>query len=201
MTTYECSSCGAAIEIKNRFSKVVVCQYCGTHHRVTVEGLDPSGKHPKLAEFPSIFKVGSRGTILGKPFTANGRIRYKYSGGFFDEWFLDYDGEPAWFAEDEGAYTLYTEQIEAVDVPENIDSVRAGQNLMIGDKKVMIKEKGKAVIEGGEGELSYSVEPGTQVIYIDAVWNGKKASIEYTEDELEFFIGRPVLKKDIAVEG
>ncbi|HPA73790.1 MAG TPA: DUF4178 domain-containing protein [Spirochaetota bacterium] len=201
MSAYTCTSCGAPIEVKNRFSKVIVCAYCNTHLRVKVDGLDPTGKHPKLAEFPSIFKVGSTGTILGKPFTANGRLRYKYSGGYFDEWFLDYDGAPAWFAEDEGTFTLFTELVEAVDIPENIDSLKAGANIMIGDRKVMIKEKGSAVIEGGEGELMHYTEPGTQVNYIDGIWDGKKTSIEFSEDELELFIGRVLLKRDIVVQG
>jgi hypothetical protein len=166
-----------------------------------VDGLDPTGKHPKLAEFPSIFTVGCRGTILGKPFIAHGRLRYKYSGGFFDEWFLDYDGEPAWFAEDEGTFTLFTELIEAVEVPADISALRAGQNIMLGERRVMIKEKGSATIEGGEGELMHYVEPGTPVTYIDGVWDGKKTSIEFTDDELELFIGRVLLKRDIAVEG
>ncbi|HNR89585.1 MAG TPA: DUF4178 domain-containing protein [Spirochaetota bacterium] len=201
MAAYTCTSCGAPIEVKNRFSKVVVCDYCGTHHKVTVDGLDPTGKHPKLADFPSLFQVGSRGTILGKPFTAQGRLRYKYDGGYFDEWFIEYDGEPAWFAEDEGTFTLFTELIEAIDIPLDMSSLRAGQNIMIGDKKVMIKEKGSAVIEGGEGELFHYTEPGTKVTYIDGVWNGKKTSIEFDEDEIELFIGRPLLKRDIVVEG
>ncbi|HQP49641.1 MAG TPA: DUF4178 domain-containing protein [Spirochaetota bacterium] len=201
MTSYNCTSCGAPIEVKNRFSKVIVCPYCDTHHKVNVDGLDPSGKHPKLAEFPSIFHVGCRGTILGKPFSALGRLRYKYSGGFFDEWFVDYDGEPAWFAEDEGTFTLFTEMIEAVDLPENIDALKPGQNILVGDKKVMIKEKGAATIEGGEGELMHYIEPGTPVKYIDGIWSGKKTSIEFSEDELELFIGQPLMKRDIVVEG
>jgi len=201
MPSYKCPSCGAPIEVKNRFSKVIVCSYCGTHHKVRVDGLDPSGKHPALAEFPSIFSTGCRGSILGKPFSVNGRLRYKYDGGFYDEWSVDYDGEPAWISEDEGTYTLFTELIEAAEIPENIDSVRAGQNIMIGDKKVMIKEKGRAVMEGGEGELLHYIAPGTPVVYIDAVWSGKKASIEYSEDEIELFIGRPLLKRDIVIEG
>lgn len=200
MQSYTCSSCGAPIEVKNRFSRVIVCPYCNTHHRVSVEGLDPSGKFPKLAEFPSIFKVGSRGTILGKPFAALGRMRYSYGGGHFDEWFLDYDGGTAWFAEDEGTYTLFTELVEAVEIPENIHALKAGANIMIGERRVMIKEKGEAVIEGGEGELFHYVEPGTKVYYIDGIWEGKKTSIEYTDDEIELFIGRMLLRRDIVVE-
>ncbi len=200
MQSYTCTSCGAPIEVKNRFSKVIICPYCDTHHKVTVEGLDPSGKHPKLAEFPSIFKVGSRGLILGKPFVALGRMRYSYEGGHFDEWFLEYDGGTAWFAEDEGTFTLFTELIEAVEVPENINSLKAGANIMIGDRRVMVKEKGMATIEGGEGELYHYIEPGAEVHYIDGIWEGRKTSIEYTDDEIELFIGRVLLRRDIVVD-
>lgn len=199
MSSMNCASCGAPVEIKNRFSKVFVCDYCGTHLRVKDGGFDIAGKFPKLADFPSVFRVGSKGTILGKPFTALGRMRYKYQGGFFDEWFIDLDGEKAWFTEDEGTFTLYTDIYESVDIPD-INSIRPGQNIMVGDKKVMVKEKGKAVVDGGEGELFFYVEPGSEVIYLDAVAEGKKVSVEYTENEVEMFAGRPLLKRDIIVD-
>ncbi|NLV68953.1 MAG: DUF4178 domain-containing protein [Spirochaetes bacterium] len=198
MTSMNCVSCGASLEIKNRFSKVFVCEYCGTHLRVKDGGFDIAGKHPKLADFPSIFNVGSTGTILGKPFTALGRMRYKYSNGHYDEWFIDFDGEKAWFTEDEGTFTLYTDLYEAVDI-QDINTIRPGQNIMVGDKKVMVKEKGNAVVEGGEGELFFYVEPGSDVVYIDAIAEGKKISVEYTETEVEMFAGRPLLKRDILV--
>jgi hypothetical protein len=200
MPSLQCTSCGAPVEIRNRFSKVFVCAYCGTHLRVTDSGLDITGKHPKLAEFPSILSVGCRGTILGKPFTALGRMRYDYGGGHFDEWFLDHDGATAWLSEDEGTFALYTEMEEAEKFPD-VASVRAGQTVTVDGRKVMIKEKGKARIAGGEGELSFYVEPGTEVVYIDGISEGKKISIECTEDEIELFTGRVVLKKDITVEG
>jgi hypothetical protein len=200
MSTYNCSSCGAPITITNRFSKVIICPYCGTHHRVRIDGLDPSGKHPALAEYPSILTVGCKGTILGNTFVAHGRLRYRYKGGFYDEWFLDYGGEPAWFTEDEGSYTLYTEMVDGVELPDDIDSLRAGQNIKLGDRKIMIKERGVATIEGGEGELFHYFEPGTTVTYIDGIWQKRKTSIEFSEDEIEFFIGQPVLKRDIVIE-
>jgi len=199
MSSMNCASCGAPVEIKNRFSKVFVCSYCGSHLKVSDSGLDIAGKYPRLAEFPSIFKVGSKGTILGKSFSALGRMRYKYQGGYYDEWFIDLDGEKAWFTEDEGTFTLYTDLFEAVDIPD-VNIIKAGQNIMVGDKKVMVKEKGHAVVEGGEGELYFYVEPGTEVVYLDAVSEGKKVSVEYTENEVEMFAGRPLLKRDIVIE-
>lgn len=198
---YSCSSCGAPIEIKNRFSKVAVCSYCGTNFRISVEGLDPSGKYPKLAEFPSLLSVGAAGTVSGKKFSVSGRVRYKYDGGFYDEWFVDYDGEPAWITEDEGMFTIYTDLLESADVTESFDSIRAGQNIMVGEKKVMVKEKGRATVEGGEGELFYEATPGDEICYLDAIAEGKRVSIEFSDDEVELFTGRPLMKRDIVLQG
>jgi len=198
MSVTNCTSCGAAITIKNRFSKILVCEYCGTHHRIKDGGINIIGKFAKLADYPSLLKPGSTGTILGAPFTALGRIRYNYGGGFFEEWFIDLDGDKGWLTDDEGSFSLYNDLYEAVDIPD-IDQVKAGQNIMVGDKRVMIKEKGKAVVEGAEGELYFYVEPGSEITYFDAVSEGRKISIEITENEVEVFSGRPVLKRDIVV--
>lgn len=178
----------------------MVCGYCGTHLRITDSGLDISGKYPKLAEYPSIFSVGSSGTILGKPFRALGRMRYACKGAHYDEWFLEYDGGTAWFAEDDGTYAIYFEMLEAADLPDP-EKIKAGQNMIVGGKKVMIKEKGIAEIESGEGELYYYQEPGTRVTFLDGISEGKKVSIEMTDDEVEIFTGRPLLRRDIEIAG
>lgn len=198
MPAMQCTSCGAPLEVKNRFTKVLVCSYCGTHLAVGDSGLTIAGTHAKLADFPSIFSVGSRGTILGKPFTALGRMRYQYSGGHFDEWFLEYDGGQAWFTEDDGTFSIYFESEEAVEYPD-ITAVRPGQNVKLGTRTIMVKEKGSATVQGAEGELSYYVEPGTKVTYMDGIADGKKISIEATDEEIELFIGRPLLSRDIVV--
>ena len=200
MASLNCTSCGAPVEIVNRFSKVVVCGYCGSHLRVLDDGLELAGKFPKLASFPSIFSVGSGGTILGKPFRALGRLRYASAGAHFDEWFLDYDGGAAWFSEDDGTYTIYFDMLEAVDIPDPA-GIRAGQNIVVAGKKVMIKEKGVATVESGEGELFYYQEPGAKITFLDGVAEGKKVSIEISENEVEVFTGRPLLRRDIVISG
>jgi len=68
MSSMNCASCGAPVEIKNRFSKVFVCNYCGTHLKVSESGLDIAGKYPKLAEFPSIFRSGQEVLFWGNHF-------------------------------------------------------------------------------------------------------------------------------------
>ncbi len=199
METKSCNSCGAPVEIVNRFSKVLVCNYCGCHLKIEGNTLGLAGEFPKLAEYPSIFSVGATGKILDKPMRVLGRMRYKYDGGHYDEWFIELDGENAWLTEDEGTYALFSNMEEMVDVSE-LESLRAGQNFLLGDERVMIKEKGIAVIDGGEGELFFYIEPGTEVTYIDAIAQGKKISVEYTDEEVELFSGRALLKRDIVID-
>jgi membrane protease subunit (stomatin/prohibitin family) len=158
MAQMNCSSCGAPLEVTNRFSKVLVCSYCGTHLKVQGDSLSESGKYPKLADFPSILEIGKGGTILGKPFTALGRMQYKGDGYRYNEWFIELDGDTAWLTEDEGTFTLFTEMFDAADIPD-INSIRPGQNIDVAGRRVMVKEKGTASVEGGEGELYYYVKP------------------------------------------
>lgn len=198
MSATQCPSCGATVEITNRFSKVLVCQYCGTHLHAQGDTLEAGKSYPKLADFPSIFRVGSTGTILGKPFRALGRLRYGYDGGHYDEWFIEYDGGEAWFAEDDGTFKLYTETMGFVDLGDR-SQLSAGQNLTIGDTRMMIQEIGDATVQGGEGELGFYIEPGTNVTYIDGITNEGIISIEFTEKELEIFNGRPLRRSDIEV--
>jgi hypothetical protein len=195
VSSMNCPSCGAPIEIKNRFSKVLVCQYCGTHCHIGGDTLKAGAQQSKLADFPSLLSVGAKGKLLEKDFTVMGRMRYNYGDGHYDEWFIDYDGEPSWVTEDEGAFSLYTETMEGVDVSD-IRDLRAGQSVTVAGVKMMVKETGEAVVEGGEGELLFYVEPGEEVTYIDAVGDGKVISIEYTDEEVEVFMGRKLMKRD-----
>ena len=60
-----CPSCAGPIELKSRFAKIVVCDYCDSSLIVKDEGLDPTGKKAKLAEYPSRFAVGKTGKLKG----------------------------------------------------------------------------------------------------------------------------------------
>ena len=192
-----CPSCGAPLEIKNRFTKIVVCEYCGSHVDISGANAVPKGKFPKLADFPTIFGIGKSGKIRGKSFRVLGRMRYNYGSGFWDEWYVEYgDDGLLWLQEDEGTLTMFYDHDLVSEFP-SYDEVRPGKQFHIGDRKILVKEKGKAKIEGGEGELHHYYEPGTEVYYIDGISEGKKVSLEFGETEVEYFIGEPLRKSEI----
>jgi hypothetical protein len=189
---FSCPSCAASLEVKHRFSRVVVCHYCSQTSYITRDGLDPSGKTGALVDFESIISLGSVGTLNSKEFTVLGRMRFSYDGGFWDEWFcLLEKQEEAWLEEDDGAFTLYRKEKILSPLP-NFSEISVGSVIKVNQGDFFVTEKCSAKIEGAEGELSFSIKLNTPVDCVDGNIAGKPASIEYYEDEICLNIGEGV---------
>ena len=92
-----CPACGGPVELSNRSVKMVVCPYCGNTLAVQPDGLDPTGKSAKLADYPTRFSIGATGALHGKPYRILGRVRFQDDESYWDEWYLElHDGEIAW---------------------------------------------------------------------------------------------------------
>lgn len=188
------------MEVENRFSKLVICQYCGQTAAVTAVGLDPTGKVPLLADFPSILSVGATGTIQGNPFRTLGRLRYKYDEGFWDEWFIVInDTRKLFLQEDEGTFVAFEKETLTAEIPQ-FDQIKVGSSIQVNDRKVFVIEKNEAVIGGGEGELHFRVVPGERVDYVDGNSSGKIISIEFCPDEIHLSVGSAIQVDDIKID-
>ena len=196
-----CPSCGGSINLKDRFSKLAICEWCGTTLVVKDHGLDPTGKTAKLADYPSRFSVGCRGTITGKKFTARGRLRYDYGDGFWDEWYIVFvDGKKGWLQEDEGEFAIYHKQKIKSEIPD-FDSIRVGSRMNLNDYSIFVSEKGSAEIAGGEGELLFEIYPGETVKYFEGNADGKLVSVEFSENEIGMSIGEDLDFEEVVLEG
>ena len=197
---YNCPSCGAPLEVENRFSKVVICQYCGQTCNVSPEGLDPSGEKTQLADFESVFAIGKTGSLAGDKFKTLGRLRYKYEDGFWDEWFLAFDsGKKIWLQEDEGEFTAFEKETLTSPVPP-YDQIGVGSMLDVNGKPVFVTEKNAAVIAGGVGELYFRVVPGMAVKCFDGNCEGQLVSVEFTPEEINFSVGREISLDEISFD-
>jgi ribosomal protein S27E len=194
---FSCPSCGATLEIENRFSKVVICVYCGQTSAISPAGLDPTGEKAILADSPSIFSIGSSGTMYlsssgEQSFKVRGRLRYKYDGGFWDEWFLEFSsGKKLWLQEDEGEFTAFEKESLTSPVPP-FEEISVGSMLSVNGLSIFVTEKNEALIAGGQGELLFSVKPGMSAKCVDGNAGGKLVSIEQTPDEICLSIGEEV---------
>ncbi len=200
MKNLSCPSCGAPLDIQNRFVKMVTCDFCDHVMLVKDTGLDPTGRTAKLTDLPSLLYLDATGALAGQRFQVIGRLRYQYDAGVWNEWFLTFDNdEPGWLVEDEGEYTLYHKETLTVPVPP-FEKVRVGSVVKIGPREVFITEKGEANIVGGEGQLAFTILPGEEVKYVDGNSGQEQVSLEYTTDEIEFLIGRSVEPSELVID-
>ncbi len=195
-----CPACGAPLPLKNRFVKMITCDFCGQISLVHDSGLDPTGKTAKLAEMPSLLYLDAAGKLWNQPFKVMGRLRYQYDAGLWDEWFIVFDnGKPGWLVVDEGNYSFFVKQTFTGTIPP-FDSIRVGQTVQIADRQVFITERGQAHIIGGEGQLAFTLVPGEKVSYVEGTAGNALVSVEYTDDEIELSLGRPVNDADLIIE-
>ena len=127
-----CPSCGAEVEVDNRFAHLVVCEYCDSAIVLDEKAARISGKMAVITQTPSPFYVGGSGTLLDRQFSILGRVRYGYEQGFWDEWYLGFgDGSRAWISEDGEEYTLESCDEDA-EVPFEYAAVSPGEHVEVG---------------------------------------------------------------------
>lgn len=195
-----CPSCGVELPLKYRFSKMVGCPYCGQNIYLTNDGLKPVGDKIVLSDYGSVLAVGKTGKLGGRNFHVLGRVRFDYEDGFWDDWLLTLDDDwehEFWLQEDEGDYVLFS-KVPLKSDPPDFSSLQVGSVVQVTDKKIFISEKNRAVVNGGEGELSFQVTPGEKADFADGISYGEgiPVSIEYMPDEVALNIGEVVELKD-----
>lgn len=202
MANMNCSSCGAPLEIQNQFIRSVTCKFCGSTYLVSgTESLDPAGKMPSLADYPSKLNVGAMGEIRGRGFSVIGRVRYAYAEGFWEEWQIVWDdgAPPDWLEEDEGYWTVYRRERVRGAIPPH-DQVKVGQSVTINGKSVFITEKRTARVAGSEGQFS-SVLPLTGTFgYIQGSSSDHAVGVNYWEDEIELSVGDDLEHNEIKIK-
>ncbi len=202
MTTQElsCPACSAPLAVENRFSRVVICQYCGQTSQISSSGLDPQGQATTLVPAPSRLHVGASGRLNGEAFRALGRLRYQYDGGFWDEWFCQTaGGQSIWLQEDDGELTAYRKQALTSPVPA-FEDIRVGSMIPLNGASMFVTERCEAMIAGGEGELFFSITPGETVNCVDGNAAGDLLSIEFTPDEINLSSGLPIAATALIID-
>jgi|GEM_PF-626635 len=202
-TAHHCPTCGAPFRIRNRYVKVVACEFCG--HVALYDGvhLDPTGRTAGLADLPSPLSLDATGRLAGRPFRVAGRLLYAYDGGRWAEWFLDFGDRAGWLVEDEGRFTLLVKQ--PAEAPPPFDAVRVGQTLRVSGYDLFVTEKATAEITAAEGQLGLPILPGEVVGYVDGTAPGTdgaavEVGLEYAAAETELFVGRTLPHDAVAVD-
>lgn len=118
-------------------------------------------------------QLGTSFTVAGLPMTTVGRVRWSWSAGSWNEWFLRADdGSVRWLAEAMGMFMLTVERPDILEQPLAQILVQGGTLIPGGDLEVdgevyVVTDVKDAQCLGSEGDLPFATLPGRQMTNVD----------------------------------
>jgi hypothetical protein len=181
---------------------MAVCEYCGGVSYWNEQGLVETGKRSMLSEgFTRLYR-GATGTLRGKRFRVEGRARYSFGKGFWDEWFLiGPDGSQAWWTEDDHELALQTRREPSA--PLDTEHASPGATITFEGGSFVVLEVGRARCLGVEGSLPDTILPEDTLDYLDATTpDGRFAlAIEgWDEGAQEAYLGEWLGQDDLVLD-
>lgn len=179
-TPHNCPQCGNLLPVSFRHSKLAVCEHCGSTIFLEDEAVHLAGKAAVLAEMPSLLQLRVPFVYGGQTYLPVGHIRYRYSGGFWDEWWvLDGQGAGHWVSVDEGDFAFEIPMRWELPFPDLRDA-QVGQAVKRGNHTWEITEKNLCSCEGIRGELPERILPGERMGYLHLSGKyGELVTLEY----------------------
>lgn len=195
-----CPTCGAPLPAGNPGVVMAVCEYCGGVSYWNEQGAQDSGKKSMLGQgFTRLYRDAT-GSLRGRRFRVEGRVRYSFGRGFWDEWYITFDdGSSAWVTEDDHELSLQT----AYDGSQvQTEGLQPGGALQVGGQQYVVMEMGEASCLGIEGQLPKAVLPDESYRYIDASSpDGRYAlGIELDEEPPTLFIGEWLAHEEVQLD-
>lgn len=190
--TFNCPKCGTPLDLKNAGrSKSLVCPSCGSQIDLTSPEYNILGNVGRRLE-PQVtpFQLGMRGTVGGQEYEIIGRAVYHDDeDDIWDEWLLlSAAGEYVWISDSENeGMALWHSFVPANPVEPR--SLEEDQSLVLRKTRVTVRDLGEMKIDYLEGELNWKATVGEQVSYAEADSATERISIEYNENEVEFYWG------------
>jgi Domain of unknown function (DUF4178) len=192
-----CPGCGAPRRIANPGTMMFVCTYCGNPVYWDADQVRSVGAKAALTEgFTRLYRE-AKGSLRGTRFETLGRVRYDFGRGFWDEWYLQFEGgTTAWLTEDNHELCLEWRVNEAPP-PDN-----GFARVTLGGIEFVVEERGEARCVGAEGELPFVVTLGERYRYIDGSSPDGKHSfgIEYDAAPGAVFLGDWLAHGELALD-
>lgn len=141
MYNFECSGCGAKVEVLIDNTQTAVCKYCKTAHSLDNKIASNIGKVAEINTISRI-QIGTKGVYLGYAFGVIGLYQVEYESGFWNEWHVLFsNGMTGWLAEYSGQYAMYVDYIQLVSNMRVDVLKKAG---FIINNKFMLENKGRS---------------------------------------------------------
>ena len=137
-----CPNCGALIGTGVPGLPVVTCGSCNSLLSKAGDALSKVGEAGQVPFDVSPIQIGTRLTVGGARGEIVGRERWAHSGGFWNEWLLQFPtGEAFWVAEESGLYMIMTEVELTTRTANQLAELMKGFNAPIGKEVQVNKQK------------------------------------------------------------
>ncbi len=157
----------------------------------------------KVAAVPadiSPLQLGTRGQHDDRDFELVGRIRWRWSGGAWNEWVMLFaDGAQGWLGDAACRYTVMFERpgthknIRLVQKLSRGEKIEPGEALTLGGARYEAIDIRDVECAGSEGELPFSTPLGLSMSSIDLINStGLCASIQKDRGQVSVYQGRHV---------
>jgi hypothetical protein len=201
VTRLSCPNCAASLDLRNARSKSIVCSSCGSQIDVTdqaaLQKIGQVGLRPEPQVTP--FQVGMQGTVKGEEHAIIGRVVYHSDeGDIWDEWLLlSAAGQYRWISDSKNEGMALWEPFTPT-TPVDPSTIRFGSMINLREKPVAVRDVGSARIDYLEGELTWKAKVGDTMQYGEADGPNERYSIEWTQNEVEFYAGGRVDRAETA---
>lgn len=190
-----CKSCGAGLTVKDEHAELVVCEYCGTHLKVTAVQQKVLSKGPsRKTRFP--LKLGDSFRYQSHRYEVIARMAF-IEDGLISEMtrqYLLFNPRVGTCWLDEYGHRYSISQVSHV-MPEADPFARKRGDLLGAhdSRKWVCEEVGEYELHYVDGALPWIAKVGDRVAYADFVeesGSGNQYQVERTKNEIEYSVGR-----------
>lgn len=202
MQNINCPGCGGEIRIINPGIITSVCEYCENAVYWDKEKVTNAGKQSVLPEGFSRLYRGAAGLLFNKRFIVQGRVRYSFGKGFWDEWYIEVeDGNSYWLSEDNHELALEKPSPYSKSSSDAY-SLKPGSQFNHDNKLFIIEEVGRAKCLGMEGNLPIQITTGEEYTYADGSTpdGNYTIGIEFDENPPTIFVGNHLKYQSIKLD-
>ncbi len=204
-----CPNCGADVLFRSAALPARVCDYCQTLLVRSDSGVAVAGKTAALPFDVSPVQIGMKGRADGAGFEVIGRIRWSWTDGAWNEWFLLFDdGSTAWLGEAMGQFMLLREspmERAPIGILKTIASggeVIPGHEVQIAKQKLFVGDARDVTCLTSEGELPFVPKPGLKLYSVDLRGrDGECVSVQRDEQGTSLYQGRYVTLAELQPRG
>ena len=188
MQKAQCPSGGAEVTIISQASVFTVCPYCSSSLYRENMDLRLLGQMAALQDDPTVFQIGTTGIYGNEQFTMIGRVRQKWSGGAWNEWYIYFGSDKyVWLAESQGFLMVSFNAGGSLPEPQTLE---AGSNTILDGVSYEVTDIKNVLCGYAEGELPMVAKQGDPFVSVDLVRGRSQfASISYFQGGAQLYLG------------